>query len=496
MTRARLTQQQKLSQQLKISPQVIQYIKLLQLPTLALEQRIIQEMELNPLLEEGLSEDEPRNEENEERAEQDGEGEGESAADDFDWDEYLNPADDLYGYKANVEGSTDENYGEMPAQYFASLSEHLLEQIGHQDFGRKEYLIAEQIIGSIDEDGYLRRSLEAISDDVMFNSGIMPSEEEVEAVLFKVQRFDPVGIAARDLRECLLVQLYVMPNDEPGLETAIKMLQKCYQQFAMKHFDVIMRRLDIDEAELKDAYDLIKRLNPKPGEGLFRPSENYITPDFVVEYTNGEIVISLNGKNLPQLRISRGYRQMWESLAARKKGGGAKVTKNKDDAARDFLRAKIESARHFIENLNKRRQTMLKVMHAIVLLQEDFFKFGEGHLKPMILNDIAKRIDMDISTVSRVVSNKYVQTEWGVYELKYFFSEGLATESGEEVSNKEIRSLIQQIIEGENKAKPLSDQRLVELLAERGYHIARRTVTKYREHMNIPVARLRKQIVL
>ncbi|MBN8589387.1 MAG: RNA polymerase factor sigma-54 [Rhodothermia bacterium] len=494
MTRVRLTQQQKLTQQLKISPQVIQYIKLLQLPTLALEQRIIQEMELNPLLEDGLSEDEPRNEENEERAEQD--GEGESASDDFDWDEYLNPADELYGYKANVEGSNDEGYGEMPAQYFASLSEHLLEQIGHQDFGRKEYLIAEQIIGSIDEDGYLRRSLEAISDDVMFNSGIMPSEEEVEAVLFKVQRFDPVGIAARDLRECLLVQLYVMPNDEPGLETAIKMLQKCYQQFAMKHFDVIMRRLDIDEAELKDAYDLIKRLNPKPGEGLFRPSENYITPDFVVEYTNGEIVISLNGKNLPQLRISRGYRQMWESLAARKKSGGAKDMKKKDDAARDFLRTKIESARHFIENLNKRRQTMLKVMHAIVLLQEDFFKFGEGHLKPMILNDIAKRIDMDISTVSRVVSNKYVQTEWGVYELKYFFSEGLATESGEEVSNKEIRSLIQQIIEGENKAKPLSDQRLVELLAEKGYHIARRTVTKYREHMNIPVARLRKQIVL
>lgn len=494
MTRVRLTQQQKLQQ--KLSPQQIQYIKLLQLPTLALEQRIKQEIEINPLLEEGLNEEEPRNEENEERNEEN-EGEGESVTDDFDWDEYLNPADELYGYKANVEGSSEEDYGEMPAQYFASLSEHLLEQIGHQDFDRKEYLIAEQIIGSIDEDGYLRRSLEAISDDVMFNSGLMPTEEEVEAVLYKVQRFDPVGIAARDLRECLLVQLYVMPNDEPGLEAAIQMLRKCYQQFAMKHFDIIMRRLDIDESELKDAYDLIKRLNPKPGEGLFRPSENYITPDFMVEYTDGEIVISLNGKNLPQLRISRGYRQMWETLASRKKIGGYKDKKRtEDNETRKFLKSKIESARWFINSLNQRRQTMLKVMQAIVLLQEDFFKFGEGHLKPMILKDIAQQIEMDISTVSRVVSNKYVQTEWGVYELKYFFSEGLATESGEEVSNKEIRSLIQQIIEAENKVKPLSDQRLVELLAEKGYHIARRTVTKYREHMNIPVARLRKQIVL
>ncbi|HCR48669.1 MAG TPA: RNA polymerase sigma-54 factor [Bacteroidetes bacterium] len=494
MTRVRLTQQQKLQQ--KLSPQQIQYIKLLQLPTLALEQRVKQEIEINPLLEEGLNDEEPRNEENEERNEEN-EGEGESVTDDFDWDEYLNPADELYGYKANVEGSSEEDYGEMPAQYFASLSEHLLEQIGHQDFDRKEYLIAEQIIGSIDEDGYLRRSLEAISDDVMFNSGLMPTEEEVEAVLYKVQRFDPVGIAARDLRECLLVQLYVMPNDEPGLEAAIQMLRKCYQQFAMKHFDIIMRRLDIDESELKDAYDLIKRLNPKPGEGLFRPSENYITPDFMVEYTDGEIVISLNGKNLPQLRISRGYRQMWETLASRKKTGGYKDKKRtEDNETRKFLKSKIESARWFINSLNQRRQTMLKVMQAIVLLQEDFFKFGEGHLKPMILKDIAQQIEMDISTVSRVVSNKYVQTEWGVYELKYFFSEGLATESGEEVSNKEIRSLIQHIIEAENKAKPLSDQRLVELLAKKGYHIARRTVTKYREHMNIPVARLRKQIVL
>lgn len=503
MAKVSLSQQQRLQQ--KLSPQQIQYIKLLQLPTLALEQRIKQEIEANPLLEEPGTEDDVRSEESDTRTEEghDAEDGGESAEkaedriqDDFDWDEYLHPPEEIYGYKANVESRMDDEYTESPAAYQVSLTEHLLEQIGLQDFNRKDYLIAEQIIGSIDEDGYLRRSLEAIADDVMFNSGLMPSEEDVELVLRKVQRFDPVGIAARDLRECLLVQLYAMPNDEPGLNTAIQMLKKCYHAFTMKHFDQIRRKLDVDDTELKKAFDLVQHLNPKPGEGLFRPAENYIVPDFIVYQEEGEFVISLNGKNVPQLRISRGYRQMWESLSTKKKQEGSRGMRVEEQETRRFLKSKIEAARWFINSLNQRRQTMAKVMHAIVLLQEDFFRFGEGHLRPMILKDIATQIEMDISTVSRVVSNKYVQTEWGVYPLKYFFSEGLTTESGEEVSNKEIRALIQNIIDGENKVKPLSDQRLVELLAEKGYNIARRTVTKYREQLNIPVARLRKQIVL
>lgn len=499
MAKVKLSQQQKLQQ--KLSPQQIQYIKLLQLPTLALEQRIKQEIEINPLLEDGLTEDDLRTDEQgetqdqaETSAEEEREQETAKAEDDFDWDDYMNPGEDLYGYKANTESFGDDDSSEMPAPYQASLAEHLLEQIGHQEFDREEFLIAEQIIGSIDDDGYLRRSLEAISDDVMFSSGLMPTEEAVEVVLKKVQRFDPVGIAARSLQECLLVQLYAMPNDEPGLVTAINMLKKCYQAFTMKHFDQIMRKLNVDESELKDAYDLIKRLNPKPGEGLFRASENYIVPDFLVEQSEGEFIITLNGKNVPQLRISKGYRQMWENLSAKKRE--ARVVRSEDTETRRFLKTKIEAARWFINSLNQRRQTMLRVMQAMVELQEDFFRYGEGHLRPMILKDVAQLIEMDISTVSRVVSNKYVQTEWGVFPLKYYFSEGLTTDSGEEVSNKEIRSIIQHTIEAEDKKKPLSDQRLVEILEERGYNIARRTVTKYREQLNIPVARLRKQIVL
>ncbi|MEX0600391.1 MAG: RNA polymerase factor sigma-54 [Rhodothermales bacterium] len=499
-----LNLQQKQQLQQKLSPQQIQYIKLLQLPTLALEQRIKAEMEINPLLEEGLEEEDETVDDQEEivddrtdadelredEREQEGDQEEE-----FDWDELINNTDDLYGYKARVDYS-DEDDRESPMPARESMVEHLRDQLSFLDLSDDEEMIAEQIIGSIDEDGYLRRPLESIVDDIMFNQGITLDESDVEAVLGRIQQLDPVGIGSRDLRECLLVQLYSLPEDATGRDVAIDMLEDCYKDFTMKHFSSIKKKLECPDEELKEAYDLIQhRLNPKPGEGDFTAQQNYITPDFTVQYVDDEFIITLNGRNAPELRISKQYRHMLHKIAAQKKKKNT-VKKEVDDDTKKFLKNKFESARWFINSINQRRHTMTKVMHAIVDLQEDFFKYGEGHLKPMILKDIAEIIDMDISTVSRVVNGKYVQTEFGVYELKYFFSEGLETDSGEEISNKEVKAIIEGIVEEEDKTKPLSDQKIADRLEERGFKIARRTVTKYREQLGVPVARLRKEIVL
>ena len=502
--------QQKQSLQQKLSPQQIQYIKLLQLPTLALEQRIKSELESNPLLEEGLDEedmpqeeiasDEPTAAEAEAQAE--AESEPDTKDDEFDWDDFLNADDELYGYKAQVDHSAEEDDREMPMPAKSSLAEGLLDQIGLLNLSADEEAVADQIIGSIDDDGYLRRPVASILDDLMFNQGLMLTEDDVEAVLKKIQRLDPVGIAARDLRECLLVQLDTLPPGTPGRTNARRVLLEAYKAFTMKHFDQIMRRLKIDDAELKEAYDLIRSLDPKPGEGEILQQTNYITPDFTVREQDGEFLISLNGKNAPELRVNRHYRDMWNQLSTDKRNGRAPSeaqqngSADRQDDTRSFLKTRLESARWFINSINQRRQTMLKVMDALVSLQEDFFRKGPGHLRPMILKDIAEIIGMDISTVSRVVNGKYVQTEWGVYELKHFFSEGLTTDSGEEVSNKQVKALLERIIGEENKQKPLSDQKLANMLADEGYSIARRTVTKYREQLNIPVARLRKQIIL
>jgi RNA polymerase sigma-54 factor len=489
-----LSQRQSLQQ--KLSPQQIQYIKLLQLPTLALEQRIKAELESNPLLEEGDEEmEEPVENEHEPiQAEAEAEAPEERNSDDeFDWDEFLNNPDDLYGYKAKVDQGEEDDQREIPMPYRASMTEHLREQLGMLDLADHEEVVAEQIIGSIDEDGYLRRPVESILDDIMFNQGLMLTEDDVLAVLRRIQRLDPVGIAARDLQECLLVQVEVLPDGTPGRDNALRILDTAYKAFTMKHFDQIMRKLNLEEEDLKEAFDLIQRLNPKPGEGEFAPSTNYITPDYTVEYTDGEFSISLNGSNAPELRISRHYRNLWNQLSSDKRAGGEN---GQQDETRQFLKNRMESARWFINSINQRRQTMLKVMQALVELQEEFFRLGEGHLKPMILKDVADRIGMDISTISRVVNGKYVQTEFGVYELKYFFSEGLTTDSGEEVSNKEVKAIIERIISDEDKAKPLSDQRIAKMLEKKGFNIARRTVTKYREQLGIPVARLRKEIVL
>lgn len=466
----------------RLSPQVIQYIKLLAKTTLELEQRIKEEMEENPLLEEGPVEEETLVPEPAET----------SKEDDFDWD-YLNSADDPYGYKARVDHN-DEEPREMPAAYQSSMSEHLMDQLTLLDLDEKERLIAEQIIGSIDEDGYLRRTIEAIADDLIFMQRAEVTLADVEDVLRRIQQLDPVGIAARDLRECLLVQLEVLPDDLPGRAVAIEMLTDHYKAFTMKHFELIQRRMDVDGETLQEGFALIQRLDPKPGEGNFAPSENYIIPDFTVYYEDEDFVITLNGRNAPPLRISTKYRNMLDQLSAERKNG--KKVEAIDKETRQFLKNKFESARWFISSIEQRRQTMMKVMESIVHQQSDFFRLGPGNLKPMILKDIADEIEMDISTVSRVVNGKYVQTNFGIYELKYFFSEGLSTESGEEVSNKEVRALIQGIVDKENKDKPLSDQRIATMLEEKGFHIARRTVSKYREQLGIPVARMRKEIIL
>jgi RNA polymerase sigma-54 factor len=525
-----LNLQQKQSLQQKLSPQQIQYIKLLQLPTLALEQRIKGELEANPLLEEGEEEAEleTATTETEEAPEVTAE---EVAGDDtaapteapdapepvplaetqavgsenlesinteeeYNWDELLDNTDDLYGYKARVDQrDEEEDRREMPMPARVSMTEHLMDQLLFLDLDDTAHLIAEQIIGSIDEDGYLRRPLESIVDDLAFNYGILIDERAVEQVLLRIQRLDPVGVGARDLKECLVVQLDVMPEHTPGRGVALRMLHEAYKAFTMKHFDAILKKLNVSNEDLKSAYDLVQRLNPKPGEGEFIAAQNYITPDFTVRFENDEFLISLNSGNTPQLRISRPYRQMLQQMSAEQKRGG-RPRNGIDTETRTFLKNKLESARWFINSINQRRHTMMKVMEAIVSLQEEFFKFGEGNLRPMILKDIAEKIRMDISTISRVVNGKYVQTDFGVYELKYFFSEGLTTDSGEEVSNKEVKALIDRIIGGEDKKKPLSDQRIAKMLEKEGFNIARRTVTKYREQLGIPVARLRKQIVL
>ncbi len=499
-----LNLQQRQSLQQKLSPQQIQYIKLLQLPTLALEQRIKAELEINPLLEEGMDEELEEIEQQEEAAEQDEtadqaeesktEDDSGEVDDDYNWEEFLDSTDDLYGYKAQVDKSDEEEQRDIPLPSQTSMAEHLREQILFLGLSETDELIADQIIGSIDEDGYLRRPLESIVDDIVFNYGVMLEESDVEIVLERVQMLEPVGIAARDLQECLIVQLQVMPDDLPGRDNAIKMLSKTYKAFTMKHFDQIMKKLKIDETELKEVFDLVQRLNPKPGEGDISAQQNYITPDFAARYVDGSMIITLSNGNTPELRISKKYRDMLQQLSNEKKVG--KSASAIDGETRSFLKNKLESARWFMNSIDQRRNTMIKVMHAIVEIQEEFFKLGEGYLKPMILKDIAEKIHMDISTVSRVVNGKYVQTEFGVYELKYYFSEGLSTESGEEISNKEVKAIIEAIIAEEDKQKPLSDQRIASMLDEKGFQIARRTVTKYREQLGIPVARMRKQIVL
>ncbi|GAB3536884.1 RNA polymerase factor sigma-54 [Pontibacter brevis] len=478
----RLDLRQLLSQ--KLSPQQIQFIKLLQIPTVELEARIKEEMEINPALEEG------REEPAEEYSESDDyEGEEDYGKnDDVDLNDYLND-DEISGYKMQGDRGGDDEDKEMPIAMTSTLTDALMDQLGFLDLDDRQYAIGMQLIGSIDHDGYIRRDLSAIANDLAFSQNIETSEEEIEQVLHLIQGFDPAGIAARDLPECLLLQLERREQDQTTV-LAERIIRESFDEFTKKHYQKIQSRFNVSEDELKKAIDLIIKLNPKPGgAGGSMTRVQYIIPDFILTNENGQLQLSLNSRNAPDLRISRSYSEMFDAYDKSDK----KDKKLKETVT--FVKQKLDAAKWFIDAIRQRQNTLLRTMEAIIKYQHDFFLEGdESKLRPMILKDIAEEIGMDISTVSRVANSKAVQTEFGIYPLKYFFSEGIATDSGEDASSREVKHILKEIIDNENKRKPLSDEKIEKMLNEKGYNIARRTVAKYREQLNIPVARLRKEL--
>jgi RNA polymerase sigma-54 factor len=476
------------SLQQKLSPQQIQFIKLLQVPTAELEARVEEELEINPALEEG--EDAPEQEAETTQEEEEFQ-ETSGSEEDIDIKDYLRD-DDYSGYKMQGDGDDDDDR-EMPIPMSTSLHEQLMGQLDYLGLDERQYIIGKQLIGSIESDGYIRRDLDAIVNDLAFSQGIETTPEEVETILKKIQTFDPPGIAARDLQECLLLQLDRMDNGH-DIDVAVgkKIISECFDEFTKKHYQKIQKKLDTEDEEfVRDAIDLIVKLNPKPGGGSVNTmvKNQYVIPDFILTNNNGKLELALNSRNAPELRISRSYTEMFKAYYKSNK----KDKKLKE--AVTFVKQKLDAAKWFIDAIKQRQQTLLRTMKAIVDFQYDFFLEGdETKLKPMILKDIAGMINMDISTVSRVASSKSVQTDFGIYPLKYFFSEGIATDSGEEVSSREVKQIIKDIIDKEDKNKPLSDDKLEKILNDKGYNIARRTVAKYREQLNIPVARLRKEI--
>ncbi len=483
----KLSLSQSLSQ--KLSPQQIQFIKLLQVPTAELDARIEEELEINPALEEG------KGEENETSGEEDfDEGYGEEYEGDsgeVNVDDYLD--DDYGGYKMQGDGNynPDDEDREIPFSVATSLHEQLITQLNFLKLDDRQRLIGEQLIGSIENDGYIRRELTSIINDLAFSQNVETDLDELEEILRKIQTFDPAGIAARTLQECLIIQLERKEHpDDPTVQHALAIIQDCFEEFTKKHYPKIQKRLDLDEEEIKEAVQLITRLNPKPGgvaDGLVLTQ--YVIPDFILVTNGGKFEILLNSKNAPELRISRSYAELFDAYDKSDK----KDKKLKETVS--FVKQKLDSAKWFIDAIKQRQNTLLRTMDAILQYQYPFFVDGdEATLRPMILKDIAEKIDMDISTVSRVANSKSIQTEFGVFPLKYFFSEGIATDSGEDVSNREVKSVLQDMVDGEDKKKPLSDDKLVKMLNKKGYNIARRTVAKYREQLQIPVARLRKEL--
>ncbi len=482
----------------KLSPQQIQLMKLLQVPTASLEVRIKEEMEENPALE--LDEDKHEDsddmkDEFTDTAEEDYE-EKDGSEDEYgniDVSEYVSDGDDEVGdYKLRDDNYPEEDEGrQLPFKTETSFYELLIDQLGLLKLDEKQQTIAEQIVGSIDEDGYLRRETAAIVDDLAFRQNIVATDDEVEAVIKRIQQFDPAGVAARDLQECLLLQLKRHKDEGKSVDIAIKALSKYFDEFTKKHYEKIQRGLNIDDDQLREVMQQIIRLSPKPGGtvAVNNKAENYVVPDFFIINNAGKLELTLNSRNAPELRISEGYRDMLKEYDR-----GAKKDKRQKEAVL-FIKQKIDSAKWFIDAIKQRQHTLLSTMNAIMEHQYDFFLTGdETELSPMILKDIAEKTNLDISTVSRVANSKFVQTEFGTYRLKFFFSESLSTDSGEEVSTREVKKILSNMIEEEDKKRPLSDERLTELLQEKGYNIARRTVAKYREQLNIPVARLRKEL--
>ncbi len=475
------------SLQQKLSPQQIQFIKLLQIPTAELDTRIEEELEINPALEEGM--DEYESKEEDPYDDDYGDDDYKDRNDDLDVEGYLG-SDDYAGYKMQGDGNYNEEERDSPVATRSSLMDALLQQFGFLRLTDEQRVIGQQLLGSIESDGYIRRSMQAIVNDLAFSQNVFTDVDELEDVLHKIQTFDPPGIAARSLQECLLLQLYRRDTSDPSVQLAIRIIDEFFDEFSKKHYEKIQKRLNISDAEIKKVINIITKLNPKPGsvEGE-EGTAQYLIPDFILTNNNGKLELTLNSKNAPELRISRSFAEMLDTYD--------KSSKNNKSLRETvtFVKQKLDAAKWFIDAIKQRQQTLLRTMNAIVRFQYDFFLTGdESKLRPMILKDIASLIDMDVSTVSRVANSKSVQAEFGIYPLKYFFSEGIATDSGEDVSSREVKNILKDLIDNEPKLNPLSDDKLEKILNDRGYNIARRTVAKYREQLNIPVARLRKQL--
>lgn len=485
-----LTINQKLSQQLALLPQQILYQKLLQLNNLALEQKIREELDLNPALEE-ISTEETAQETTENL---DYETESESLdleeetlskdVDEYSYEDFMNDNPEAF----SPAGGEVEEQVELPTPDKTSLSEHLLNQLKLLNLTPEQLRLGEEIIGNIDDDGYLKNDLKEILTDLEVFENIKLSYEEAEKVLKIIQHLDPIGIGARDLRECLLIQLEDK-DIHPKIKNITKrILTEGFKEFISKKYESLEEKLNISREELKEALNVIQHLNPKPGEGSLTNTEiQQITPDLIVEKVEDRFIVYLNERNLPQLRINPEF----EHLLRRRK---RKQLKENEKEFRKFIKEKIDLAKWFIEAINQRKITLLRVMNLIVKKQKEFFEYGDKHLKPMIYKDIAEPLGLDISTISRVVNGKYVQSPVGIHELKYFFSEGLETSNGDSISNKNVKIRIKELIESEDKNKPLTDEKICKLLNQEGIKIARRTVAKYREQLGIPVAKLRREI--
>jgi RNA polymerase sigma-54 factor len=483
---------QKLQQKLlqKLSPQQIQMIKLLEIPTQQIEQRVKKELEENPALEEGQDDEEaPAVEESDDEEFRD----DDLNQDEFTLDDYISD-DDIPDYRLQTNNASrdDDKKVDIPFSGGSSFHEYISSQFGLRELTDKQKILGEYIIGNIDEDGYLRRDLSSIVDDLAFLQNVSATEEELGEVLEIIQDLEPAGIGARSLREALLLQLEKKDVDHPGIGLARIIVDQYFEEFSKRHYDKIIARTGVSEDELRKAIDEVLKLNPKPG-GVYNDPYSKIAqpiiPDFILEQTEEEFDLQLNSKNLPELRLNKAYNEMLQSY------GRNKSNKKEMKEAMLFIKQKIDSAKWFIEAIRQRHNTLLLAMNAILRYQHDYFVEGdETRLKPMVLKDVAEMTGLDISTISRVANSKYIQTHFGIYPLKYFFSEGMQTDSGEEVSTREIKSILNDCISNEEKRKPLTDERLAEILKGKGYQIARRTVAKYREQLNIPVARLRKEI--
>lgn len=482
MAEQRISLQQKLLQ--KLSPQQIQVIKLLEIPTMQLEQRIKSELEENPILE--LAEPTDTEEDFSEEPNDSG------SDDEFSLEDYIED-DEIPTYRLSTNNySKDDKQVDLPFSSGVSFHDSLIEQLGLTNLNEDEKLVAEYIIGNIDEDGYLRRDLLSISDDLAFHRNMDIKLEDLERYLTIIQDFDPAGIGARDLQECLLLQIKRKKGKE-STSLAARIIQENFEEFTRKHYDKIIRKLEVTEEELKEAIDEILKLNPKPGSSYSNPmsrSNQVIVPDFLLDNVDGVLQLSLNQRNVPDLHLSGTYLDLMKSYSANKEH----ASKDQKDAML-FMKQKLDSAKWFIDAIRQRQQTLMLTMSEIIDFQKEFFMEGdETKLKPMILKDIADRTGLDISTISRVSNSKYIQTHFGIYPLKYFFSEGMQTDTGEEVSTREIKKILQECIENEDKRHPVTDEKLTQILKEKSYLVARRTVAKYREQLGIPVARLRKEL--